>query len=364
MRILVVGAFSSDPTHYTYATSFKRALTLLGHTIEIYNTRPTGILAYIQHHDIALVRMAQKFCPNVIFLIKAETIAAQTLRRIKQSISCAIINFYTDNPFTLWNHNSNAKVLERLPVIDCFLSWSKMLINPLISAGCRHLCSFPFAYDETIFNDYNIITDNKPKAYAADVCFVGSWELEREYWLSALHRQLPSVELAIWGNGWHKQCTDQLLKGCIQGSAVYHHNLITILHSSKIILNFIRTQNMTSHNMRTFEVPASGGFLLTQRTTEQACEYFKEGESIACFGNLEELVNKVTLYLGHEDLRRNIAQQGHQRAQEFTLTRQLQRYFATCPVILAQGSADEQPTDRKEALRYQNESYTASSLRK
>ncbi len=353
MRILVVGAFSSDPTHYTYATSFQRALIVLGHTVEIYNTRPTGIFAYVQHHhDTALVRASHKFCPHVIFLIKAETIAAQTLRRIKQLISCAIINFYTDNPFTLWNNNSNAKVLERLPEIDCFLSWSKMLMSPLISAGCRHLCSFPFAYDETIFNNHGTLAAHEQEAYTADVCFVGSWEPEREHWLAQLHHQCPHVALAIWGNGWQEECRDLSLKSCIRSAAIYHEKLIKVLRSSKIILNFIRTQNMTSHNMRTFEVPASGGFLLTQRTTEQACDYFKEGESIACFGNLEELVNKVTLYLRHDGIRQHIAQQGHQQAQEFTLTRQLQQYFATCPVILMQGSAHEQKPDRKEALRY------------
>ncbi|MFA5306225.1 MAG: glycosyltransferase [Candidatus Babeliales bacterium] len=352
MRILVVGAFSSDPAHYTYATSFQRALTKLGHTVESYNTRPTGILAYVQRHDAALINVARKFCPHVMFLIKAETITVQTLRRIKQQTSCAIINFYTDNPFTLWNHNSNAKVLERLPAIDCFLSWSKMLVTPLLSAGCPHLCIFPFAYDETIFNNQNTITDNEQKAYAADVCFVGSWEPEREQWLSVIHRQLPHVQLAIWGNGWQKECRDMSLKSCIRGAAIYHETLIKALRSSKINLNFIRTQNMTSHNMRTFEVPASGSFLLAQRTPEQASDYFKEGESIACFGNLEELVNKVTLYLRYDDVRQHIAQQGHLRAQEFTLTRQLQRYFATCPVILTQGSAHEQQPDRKKALRY------------
>jgi spore maturation protein CgeB len=336
MKILLVGAFSSDPSIYTYATSFQRTLISLGHNVITYNTRPTGIIRFApkSYNDYTLVRMAQAFHPELLFLIKAENVTAQTLRLIKQQTRCKIINFYTDNPFTLWNHNSNATVLERLPELDCFLSWSPMLIESLRSAGCRHVCHFPFAYDEEIFSQPVVITDQEREKYTADVCFVGTWEPEREQWLSALHYHLPNVVLALWGNQWHEQCKDAHLRQCIRGTAIYHETLIKIFHSSKIVLNFIRAQNMTSHNMRTFEVPASSAFLLTQRTKGQACDYFKEEESIACFGNLEELINKVTLYMMHEEVRRHIAQQSHQRVQAFTLTQQLQRYFASCPVFL------------------------------
>jgi spore maturation protein CgeB len=335
MKILLAGAFSSDPSIYTYATSFLHTLIAQGHNVLPYNTRPTELIRFApsSYHDYAFVHMAQKFRPELTFLIKAEKISTHTLRTIKQNIRCTIINFYTDNPFTLWNYNSNATVLERLPELDCFLSWSHTLINPLLTAGCAHVCRFPFAYDEKIFNQPITITEEEHKKYTADVCFVGTWEPEREHWLAALHGTLPNMNLAIWGNQWEKQCTDAHLKKCIRGPAVYHQTLIKIFRSSKIVLNFIRIQNMGSHNMRTFEVPASAAFLLTQRTQEQACEYFKEEESIACFGNLEELVNKVTLYLGHEDKRTHIRQQGYQRAQEFTLSRQLQKYFTSCPVF-------------------------------
>jgi spore maturation protein CgeB len=335
MKILLVGAFSENPSIYTYATSFQHALVTLGHNVIIHNTRPIGLIRFASHsyHDHRLITIAQKFNPELLFLIKAENITTQTLQIIRHKTGCKIINFYTDNPFTLWNNNSNTSVLERLPVLDCFLSWSQMLVDPLYSAGCHHVCHFPFAYDEEIFNKPVTITEQERKKYTSDVCFIGTWEPEREHWLIALNHHLPTIVLAIWGNQWHEQCKNAHLKKCIRGTAVYYETLIKIFRSSKIVLNFIRTQNMNSHNMRTFEVPASSAFLLTQRTKEQAYDYFKEEESIACFGNLEELVNKVTLYLRNEEIRTRITQQGHQCAQEFTLSRQLQKYFASCPVF-------------------------------
>jgi spore maturation protein CgeB len=337
MNILVVGAFAHDHTVYTYATSFYHALIKLGHTVTTYNYRPAGLLRkFTVNHD--LISSAHKVRPDILFLIKAETITARTIRLIKQQHSCRIITFYPDNPFTLWNGNSHANVLERLPDIDCFLTWTHMLADPLRSAGCTHVCHFPFAYDEGIFDKPIAITEAEHKKYVSDVCFVGTWEPEREQWLAELHQRLPHISLAIWGNHWHTRCTSSYLAPYIRGTAVYNDTMIKIFRSSKIVLNFIRTQNMTSHNMRTFEVPASGSFLLTQRTYEQAQLYFKEDESIVCFDTINELVNKIILYLEHDDRRRAIAHKSYQRAQEFSISKQLKKYFESCPLMTAQGS--------------------------
>ena len=57
-------------------------------------------------------------------------------------------------------------------------------------------------------------------------------------------------------------------------------------------MNVLRLQNKGSHNMRTFEIPASGGFMLQERSNE-VLEFFEEGKEIECFSSVKELKDKI-----------------------------------------------------------------------
>jgi len=63
---------------------------------------------------------------------------------------------------------------------------------------------------------------------------------------------------------------------------------------------------------RVFEVPACGGFLLTQ-PAEDLDQYLKPGIDCATFDSIDELVDQVRFYLGHEDERQAIARHGYER---------------------------------------------------
>ena len=65
--------------------------------------------------------------------------------------------------------------------------------------------------------------------------------------------------------------------------------------------------------MRTFEVPACGGFLLTERSEEQS-EFFDEGTEIECFSSLPELRQKIDYYLRNSSDRIGIALAGYEEA--------------------------------------------------
>jgi spore maturation protein CgeB len=63
---------------------------------------------------------------------------------------------------------------------------------------------------------------------------------------------------------------------------------------------------------RTFEIPACGGFMLHERTAE-VLEFFSEDVEIACFGSVDELIDKVRHYLGRDDLRERMRSAAHER---------------------------------------------------
>jgi spore maturation protein CgeB len=75
--------------------------------------------------------------------------------------------------------------------------------------------------------------------------------------------------------------------------------------------------------MRTFEIPASNAFMLSQRTDELAKKLFVEGKNIICFETLGELEEKVVRYLEHPEERYTLTQRTWKYVQNYTLKRQL-----------------------------------------
>ena len=245
--------------------------------------------------------------PDLIFVFKGFLIKPKTLLKIKKELPGArLFNFDTDNPFNTWHHgNSNSWIRKSIPLYDAYFIWGKFLLEPLKKAGAKRAEYLPCGYDLKLHRSVET-TDIEKKIFGSDVAFIGSWDKEREWWLS----HLLEYDLKIWGNSWEK--ADKKLQEKWQKKEVIGEEFSKVCNASKIVLNIIRKQNIPAHNMRTFEVPACAGFLLSIRTGE-AQEFFKESEEMAYFSSPEELKEKIGFYLKNDELRKKIAEAGYQR---------------------------------------------------
>lgn len=329
--VLVVGDICSDGSRYSYASSFVRGFKQLGYELKSFSPqRMAGIslisrvkkIYYRYRNQQAFEYALAVYQPDIVFVLKGNWLRPDTLASLKKKFSARFIHFYPDNPYTFWNGNSNAWVLEALPYWDHVLIWSKDLIEPLKQSGAKQVSFFPFAYDESIF--YVRRQSLKSDTYVYDVVFIGTWDTDREWWLTQLKSAMPDLTLGIWGNGWQENLSEEaVLHRSLQGQAIYGEELVCILQRASIVLNFLRTQNKGAHNMRTFEVIAAGGFLLTERSRAQAHELFREGKNIACFGSLSELVAKISYFMMHTRERSRIIAQGRIAVKKYALYRQL-----------------------------------------
>ncbi len=348
-QILVVGEFNSDSKIYTYATSFYKAFKKLGYETFQFNCKQNYLKLFGNTHyhlpgalqkfnnyliNHLLIKKVKTINPDLIFFLKAENIYSKTIQtiivlpKIKNNKNL-VVNFYPDNPFVTWNGNSNLNVLNSLPFYDCFLIWSEMLKQPLISVGCKDVYYFPFVYDAEVFERDIRITEKDKSLFSSDVCFVGTWDEEREKWLSKLIFKMSGLNLSIWGNMWDEKLSqNSVLRKHLKGKAIYSDDLLKVFRCSKIVLNFIRKQNMTSHNMRTIEVPASQSFLLTERTKEQAELLFTEGKNIECFANIDELIKKINFYLTNDSQRNKLIDAGFEKVKEYEIQKQLGKFLS------------------------------------
>src|SRR5258708_13854315 len=113
---------------------------------------------------------------------------------------------------------------------------------------------------------------------------------------------MPDVKLALYGDYWERV---RALRPYARGSAVARDFRLAV-GGAKIAANLVRRANRDDHVMRTFEIPACGGFMLTERSATHE-ELFQEDREVAFFGAPDEFVAKVRSYLPLDDNRSKIA---------------------------------------------------------
>jgi spore maturation protein CgeB len=125
------------------------------------------------------------------------------------------------------------------------------------------------------------------------VCFIGSPDKTRIGLISLLAQNGFAVD--IYGNRWDKKAFRGYSNVAVH-PAVLEQEFWNKLRQYRVQLNIFRKHNIGSHNMRTMEVPAVGGILLTPFSGEQA-GFFEEGKEVFFFRNEEELLQKVKTIL-------------------------------------------------------------------
>jgi len=152
---------------------------------------------------------------------------------------------------------------------------------------------------------------------AHDVNFIAIHTAYKEQLLAGMVRELPGLDLRIWGDQWRERCTSEELRPFLAGQAIFGSTYCKAICASKINLAITSgvVEGASSGDLtttRSYEIPACGGFMLHQRNHE-VLELYKEGSEIACFESGEEMAEKIRHYLAHPEEREAVAEAGHRR---------------------------------------------------
>ncbi len=134
---------------------------------------------------------------------------------------------------------------------------------------------------------------------------------------------LQGFDLVIRGDeGWK-----DLLNGgfSIEGPLSYYDELPAFYRSCCVNLNFTSLQMPSGANQRVFDVPACGGFLVTDYR-ESLWELFDVRKEVVVFRSVDELRDIVRYYLSHEKERELVSKRARERVyKEHTYTLRMRR---------------------------------------
>lgn len=317
MRVLLVAVGES----YHVGAFFRRALEELGHECAFVDEggyvvgRIAEALAYrlfdkkpakyrVFNRD--LVEVAVKFQPHLVLVTKGSFVSPETLAEVKRRTAALLVNYATDDPFN--RRTSGGHIVAAIRHYDVYACTKRAIMQDVRQAGCPMAVFVPFGYEPAMHFPEQPLTADQRARYQSDVTFIGGADADRYGFFETLLDAIPSLDLHLYGGYWDRH---PRLKKYHRGFAIGSEYRLAIA-AAKIAPCLVRRANRDGHVMRTFEIPACGGFMLHERTSE-LLDFFQEGKEVACFGSAEELAQKVKYYLAHPEERDAIARAGHAR---------------------------------------------------
>lgn len=255
-----------------------------------------------------LIEKTKKFRPDFILLLKPIIILPKTVSELTKITK--VFSWYPD--YILFPKTCSAYFYKSIPLYDCHFSFNFENSKELLKFGAKKSIFLPCAADPSCHHPVSA-SPEEVKKIGADIIFVGTYADEERFWhLERLCQE--GYDIKIYGNSWEKCPKNSCLikKGYVQFREICCEEISKVFNASKIVLSFVREHNKETLACRTYEIPASGGFMLHQRTAKTD-EAFKEGEEAVFFSSYEELKEKIDFYLKNKNLREKIMQKGRER---------------------------------------------------
>ncbi len=261
-------------------------------------------LSGYQQLNRALVEHAKAFSPDMILIGKGRWFTPAALEAARKVSRATLVNWATDDPFN--PADNSRELLKSIPLYDLYVCTKQGIMDDVRRAGCANVAYVRFGYKPEVHFPEAPASDQERDRFACDVMFAGGCDAHRTAYFEALIRAMPAVSLRLYGTYWERV---RALRPHARGVALARDYRLAV-GGAKITVNLVRRANRDDHVMRTFEIPACGGFMLAERSATHE-ELFHEDQEAVFFGSPEEFVAKVRSYLARDEDRGGIASAGH-----------------------------------------------------
>lgn len=251
--------------------------------------------------QLQLEKAVADFRPDVLLVIRGNSFDAEVIRRLKESYNIRhTVGWWVKDPRTSGEMLEDSRIYDHYFCIHRFGYEEKDNIHYLPALGVDRALYRPLSPE---------------KIYRHEVVFVGGWSPRRQEMMDAL----SDLPVEIYGPGWRKRRNwfNPELRKKVKANRIWNEELVALYNHARIVLNISSWDpTRTGLNLRVFDVPATGAFLLTDYSAELA-QHFKVGEELDAFSTPQELREKIIHYLSHDQERETIAHTGYEKVLGF-----------------------------------------------
>ena len=255
----------------------------------LYRFAPRVVVRKMDH---VFLQQVDEFKPDIVLIFKGMEISTFSLQRIRKR-GIRLVNYNFDHPYIFFSRGTgNRFVRQAISYYDLHISYSSIIANDLARKYNVRTARVPFGFHLTEEQFQEVISENRQEILRT--CFVGNPDRLRLTLLNQLVKE--NVPVSLYGFGWEKHFAPTELieihpprkSGSFWADPV---EFWKVLRQYRVQLNFFRPHNEGSHNLRTFEVPAVGGVLLTPKSKEQD-EFFEDGVEIFTYSDFQSLARQ------------------------------------------------------------------------
>jgi tRNA A-37 threonylcarbamoyl transferase component Bud32 len=236
----------------------------------------------------------EKFRPDLV-LSYSKDLPYPVLAGLRGKVTTAV--FYPDVRIPL-----DEQLVRHGRLADYLFITNTRQIPELAARGVRR----PLFTLQGCDRDEHRIVPARRRKWAAEAAFIG--RPSDAFRIELLREVGRRFQLKTWGGPWRRLGFD-----CPQES-VYARDYARICHATPVILgcDFSREMDHNTSN-RTWITLGCGGFLLTNYQAGLET-IFTRGVHLEWYHSVEECLELIAYYLGHESERRRIARQGYEFA--------------------------------------------------
>jgi spore maturation protein CgeB len=279
-----------------------------------------------------LLRLAGEFRPEIILMIKGDAVMGRTLSRLKRIGTPVLLCWDADS---MHSPGRPRAVLPKLGLYDMFFTVDSV---DLLPAGLRtrmfernrNIHTVPLAAN-TLYYHPTPVGEGLAEALSGSVVFIGTINPARKEVLLRMADQNLKIwapQTSPWGE-WLEPGSK--LKKTYQQGCVYGEELVQIYSNAAVVIDihflFSTPVPVPNVTLRVFEVPAAGGFVLTN-FSPQLATLFNVDEEIVTYASADELREKAGFYRTHPAERKRIAEKGRERVlRDHTFGHRLETIF-------------------------------------
>lgn len=258
-----------------------------------------------------LILLAERAKPNFILVDKGIFLKPRTVAHLAKS-GALTIQHNLDNPFGGMGEPGWRNLIAAIPLYDLHFVPREINIADYKAAGARRVIRVPLAYEPTVH--FPPPPDWDEDRRFIDVSFTGSPYGDRAEFLTRLMTE-HGIVADIRGDRWQSALKPEIAGRLYAGPSLADDAYRQRFWDSKICLSFVTHANNDQVAHKSFEIAASGGFLLAEATGEH-CAMFEDGKEAAFFTDVADCARLIRKYLAEPELRQRIAQAGQRRAVE------------------------------------------------
>ena len=289
----------------TEYAAFIPALKNLGHDVRHFDIWDRALYRDFAELNLNLLKTVQNLRPDVLLTVPMHyEIWLETLGAIRSSSRTITVCWTTDDS---WKYHEFSRFIGK--AYHFITTTYPEILKKYKEDGIHRVMLTQWAANSKFLKE-----PLKARQCQYPVTFVGAAHGDRKKRINLLKK--AGIDVRCFGHGWPE--------GSVSGNDVPR-----ISRDSVISLNFANARGINQIKARTFEVPGSGGFLLTENAANLEKFYMPDKE-IDIFSSHADLIDKINFYLRHQEKRDEIALAGFIRtAKEHTYENRFSKILET-----------------------------------